>query len=123
MSDGEERRTVTAAGILEQIRDTITVKRVFGEAYASDGCLVVPVAAVRVGGGGGDGDGAAAGGKSGSGFGFGVAARPVGVYRIRGEEVAWLPAFDLTRVAVLGEIVGLVALLVLRSILRGRGRR
>jgi uncharacterized spore protein YtfJ len=111
MSHGEERRTMTAAGILEQARDTITVKRVFGEAYASDGCLVVPVAAVW--GGGGGGDGADAGGSSGSGGGFGVSARPVGVYRIRGEEVAWLPAFDLTR----------VALLVLRSILRGRDRR
>ena len=121
MSNGEERRTMTAAGILEQVRDTITVKRVFGEAYASEGCLVVPVAAVR--GGGGGGDGADAGGNGGSGGGFGVSARPVGVYRIRGEEVTWLPAFDLTHVAVLGEIVGIVALLVLRSILRGRGRR
>ena len=67
MSNGEERRTMTVAGILEQVRDTITVKRVFGEAYASDGCLVVPVAAVR--GGGGGGDGADAGGNGGSGSG------------------------------------------------------
>ncbi len=69
MSNGEERRTMTAAGILEQVRGTITVKRVFGEAYASEGCLVVPVAAVR--GGGGGGDGADAGGNGGSGGGFG----------------------------------------------------
>jgi uncharacterized spore protein YtfJ len=121
MSNGEQRPTMTAAGILEQARDTITVKRVFGEAYVSEGCLVVPVAAVRGGGGGRDGTDSA--GNGGSGGGFGVSARPVGVYRIRGDEVAWLPAFDLTPVALLGEIVGLVALLVLRSILRGPGRR
>ena len=120
MSPGEQSGPTTVEQILEQARDTITVKRVFGEAYASGGCLVVPVAAVRGGGGGGGGGDPA--GNAGSGGGFGVSARPVGVYRIRGEEVTWLPAVDATRIAVLGEVVAIVALLVLRSLFRWGGR-
>jgi len=69
--------------------------------------------------GGGGGDPA---GNAGSGGGFGVSARPVGVYRIRGEEVTWMPAVDATRIAVLGEVVAIVALLVLRSLFRWGGR-
>jgi len=107
--------------MLGEARDSVTVKRVFGEAYASEGCLVVPVAAIRSGGGGGIGGDAA--GNGGTGGGFGLSARPVGVYRIKGEEVSWLPAVDATRVAVLGEVVVIVALLVLRSILGRRRRR
>jgi uncharacterized spore protein YtfJ len=120
MTVGQGSR-MTARQILEQARDTLTVKRVFGEPVAGDGCLMVPVAALWGGGGGGEGrDGE---GSDGSGGGFGVMARPVGVYRLRGDEVTWVPAFDLTRVALLGELVGLVALLVLRSIGRNRARR
>ena len=118
MTHGEQSGPATVGRILEQARDTITVKRVFGEAYASEGCLVVPVAAVR-GGGGGVGDPA---GNSGRVGGLGVSARPVGVYRIRGEEVTWMPAVDATRIAVLGEVVAIVALLVLRSLFRWGGR-
>jgi hypothetical protein len=42
----------------------------------------------------------------------------VGVYVVRGGNVTWEPAFDLSRVAVLGTLTGLVALLVLRSVVR-----
>lgn len=107
-------------GILGRARDSLTVKRVFGEAYGSEGCLVIPVAAIRGGGGGGGGGDDS--GNAGSGGGFGLSARPVGVYRIKGDDVSWLPSVDVTRVAVLGEVVAIVALLVLRSIVR-RHRR
>lgn len=120
MSPSEQPGEKTVERILGEARDAVTVKRVFGEAYASEGCLVVPVAAIRSGGGGGIGGDAA--GNGGTGGGFGLSARPVGVYRIKGEEVTWLPAVDATRVAVLGEVVAIVALLVLRSILRRRRR-
>lgn len=120
MSTTEQSGPATVGRILEQARETITVKRVFGKPYASEGCLVVPVAAVRGGGGGGGGGDTA--GNSGTGGGFGVSARPVGVYRIRGEEVTWMPAVDVTRIVVLGEVVAIVALLVLRSFLRRSGR-
>jgi hypothetical protein len=47
-----------------------------------------------------------------------VTARPVGAYRIKDDEVTWIPAIDATRVAIMGQLVGIVALLVLRSIIR-----
>jgi uncharacterized spore protein YtfJ len=118
MSVGERPGAMTVERIFEQARDTLTVKRVFGEPYEVEGCLVVPVASVRGGGGGSD-----TAGNGGSGGGFGTSARPVGVYRIKGDEVTWLPAVDSTRVAVLGEVVAIVALLVLCSVLRRSSRR
>ncbi len=47
-------------------------------------------------------------------------ARPVGAYQIKDGEVSWIPAADTTRVIILSQVVVVVALLVLRSILRGR---
>jgi uncharacterized spore protein YtfJ len=111
--------------LLQQTRDALTVKRVFGEQYERDGVTVIPVAAVRGGGGGGQGEGAApdgAGTGSGSGGGFGITARPAGVYVIEGGTVSWRPAVDVNRIVMGGQIVAVVALLVLRSILRHRRR-
>lgn len=51
-----------------------------------------------------------------------MSARPVGAYQIKDDEVAWVPAADTTRVIIVAEIVAIVALLVMRSILK-RGRR
>ena len=105
--------------ILEGARDSITVRRVYGDPYEKDGVTFVPAAAVRGGGGGGEGEDANA--SSGSGGGFGVMARPVGAYRIKDGEVIWVPAADTTRVIIFGQVVAIVALLVLRSIFRSRG--
>ena len=109
------------AELLQQIRGALTVKQVFGDPYERDGATVIPVAAVRGGGGGGHGEGSgpeAVGKGSGSGGGFGVAARPAGVYVIEGNSVSWRPAVDVNRVVLGGQIVVVVALLVLRSVLR-----
>ena len=109
--------------VLQQIRDALTVKRVFGDAYERDGAMVIPVAVVRGGGGGGHGEGGgpqAVGTGSGSGGGFGVAARPAGVYVIEGNSVSWRPAVDVNRIVMGGQIVVVVALLVLGSVLRHR---
>lgn len=38
-----------------------------------------------------------------------VRAKPVGVFVIRGGEVKWEAAVDATRVALMGELIGLVA--------------
>lgn len=105
--------------VLTQARDALTVRRVFAEPYEKDGVTVVAVASVRGGGGGGGGEGPQGEG-SGSGGGFGMSARPVGMYLIRGDEVAWRPAVDATRLAIGGQIVAVVALLVIRSIVRSR---
>ena len=37
-----------------------------------------------------------------------LAARPVGVFVVKDGEASWLPAVDVTRIAVLGVLVGLV---------------
>lgn len=124
--------------VLAQARDTMTVRRVFGEPIERDGVTIIPVANVMGGGGGGGGEGpvlpAAAGAAaaaapegaasptvaSGSGAGFGVRATPAGAYVIRDGEVRWEPAVDMTRVIVMGQIVGIIFLLVVRSILKSR---
>ena len=108
--------------LLQHTRDTMTVSRAFGEPYERNGVLVVPVAAVRGGGGGGHGEGGEgnSGSGSGSGGGFGLAAKPAGVYVIEGSSVSWRPAVNVNRIVLGGQVVAVVALLVLGSILRAR---
>jgi uncharacterized spore protein YtfJ len=103
---------------IEAGRDSITVKRVYGEPFERNGVTVIPAASVQGGAGGGSGD--QPDGQTGGGGGFGVRARPVGAYVIRGEQVSWEPAFDLNRAILGGQVVALVGLLVLRSIRRRR---
>lgn len=107
--------------IMEGTRDALTVRRVFGEPYETNGVTVIPAAAVRGGGGGGEGEGETAE-TSGVGGGFGMSARPIGAYEIHGEQVRWVPAADTTRVILLAEILAIVALFVIRSIVRRADR-
>ena len=109
--------------LMRQTKDTLTVSRLFGEPVAGDGVTVIPVAVVRGGGGGGHGEGPGpegVGTGSGSGGGFGIAAKPAGVYVIEGDSVRWRPAVDVNRVVLGAQVVMIVALLVLRSVLRHR---
>jgi uncharacterized spore protein YtfJ len=108
--------------LIEQTRDTLTVKRVFGESYERDGLTVIPVAKVMGGGGGGSGQSPKDEG-TGEGGGFGVRVRPVGVYVVRGEDVTWRPAVDVNRVILGAQVAGVVAVLALRSVLKRRYRR
>ena len=66
--------------------------------------------------------GALAGGIQGDtasfGVGFGVKASPAGVYVIEGDDVRWLPAVEPERLALIGGVIGVIALLVLRSIIK-----
>lgn len=116
MTTGEKREPGKLDAILAGARDALTVRRVFGDPYERDGALVLPAAAVRGGGGGGSSDGDESGG--GLGGGFGVSARPAGVYVIREGDVSWHPALDTTRVVVGGQVVAIVALLVVRSVVK-----
>ena len=60
---------------LDAVKDTLTVGRVFGDAYEVGGTTIIPVASVRGGGGGGGGEAPTDGGVStGGGVGFGVKA-------------------------------------------------
>jgi uncharacterized spore protein YtfJ len=113
---------------LDAVKDALTVRRVYGDAYQVDGVMVIPVARVRGGGGGGGGEGTGTdngseGSGSGAGVGFGIDARPIGVYVVKDGEVTWQPAIDVMRVIVGGQIVALVAILTLRSLVRHRRHR
>jgi len=60
---------MNALDTVNQMRDAITVRRVYGEPYQEDGVTIIPAAHV-VGGGGGGGDTLGNGGS-----GFGMSAR------------------------------------------------
>lgn len=106
--------------LLERARDRMHVGVVFGDPFEKDGITLIPAAKVAGGGGGGSGG---QGEQLGEGGGFGLNARPVGAYVIRDGVVTWQPAIDLNRVIIGGQIVGIVALLSLRSIVRARQKR
>jgi uncharacterized spore protein YtfJ len=108
---------MNVAEMLDGAREAITVRRVYGDPIERDGITIIPAADVMGGGGGGSDS------EENGGGGFGMWARPVGVYVVRGGNVTWEPAFDLSRVAVLGTLTGLVALLVLRSVVRAISSR
>jgi uncharacterized spore protein YtfJ len=104
---------------IEQARDAVTVRRVYGDPIERDGVTVIPAAVVQGGGGGGSGT-APEGTGSGSGGGWGLRARPVGAYVLRDGELRWESALDLNRVILGGQIVAVVALLTLRTWLKSR---
>ena len=106
------KETISAA------RDSITVKRVYGDVYERNGVAVIPAAHVQGGAGGGSGEQE---GKTGTGGGFGIRATPAGAYVIRGDRVSWQPAFNLNRAIVGCQLLGLAAILLThRRLLRRR---
>ena len=108
--------------VLAQARDTMTVKRVFGEPYEKDGVTIIPAARVQGAAGGGSGEDPQGQGR-GSGSGFGVTARPVGAFIIQGGELSWRPAVDVNRIILGGQVVVVIALLTLRAIVKARAKR
>jgi uncharacterized spore protein YtfJ len=118
--------------VIDRARDSITVKRVYGDAIQQEGVTVIPAAMVAGGGGGGggeapvpqQGEGVGVVGKgSGSGTGFGLRARPVGAFVIREGRVRWVPAVDVNRIIRGGQLLAGTALVLfgLGRLLRGRG--
>jgi uncharacterized spore protein YtfJ len=103
--------------VIAQARDALTVKRVFGEPYEKDGVTIIPAARVQGTAGGGSGQDPQSQGQ-GSGSGFAIAARPVGAFVIRDGELSWRPAVDVTRIALGGQVVAVVALLTVRGIIK-----
>jgi uncharacterized spore protein YtfJ len=115
--------------LLGKVADHISVGRAFGPAYEKDGTLVIPVAFVAGGGGGGgsevaDAEVVSKGGDeadnhhspmTGSGGGFGGVVMPVGVYVVNGERVRWLPAVNVT-------LLALAAISLVRLLARTRVR-
>jgi uncharacterized spore protein YtfJ len=103
---------MNAIEAINQAKDVMTVRRVYGEPYQEDGLTIIPAANVTGGaGGGGDTEGN-------GGAGFGVRARPAGAWVIKNGEAVWRPAFDLNRAVLVGQLVAIVALLVARSVVK-----
>jgi len=127
MSELEHRPDASPAApparsaFLNNVKDAITVTRVFGDPIEHDGAVVIPAA--YVGGGGGEGGGTQPDGAMGTGGGFGVKARPAGALVLRDGDVRWVPASDPERRLVIGATVAVVGILALRSLLGGRRRR
>ncbi|MCV7066223.1 hypothetical protein H7H51_11710 [Mycolicibacterium farcinogenes] len=73
--------------------DATTTSRVFGDPYVTpDGATVIPVCSVRR---------RADSGRSSS--------RPLGIFVVKDGKSTWVPAVDTTRIALMGELIGLVA--------------
>jgi uncharacterized spore protein YtfJ len=104
--------------IMESWRDTYTARRVFGDPIEKDGVTVIPVAMVAGGGGGGTGPAEGAEDTESGGGGFSGMARPAGVYVLRGDDVQWRAAIDVT---LLGMAV--IALAALTVLVMGRALR
>jgi uncharacterized spore protein YtfJ len=117
---------VNAENVLAKAADNLSVRRAFGTAYEKDGMLIIPVAIVVGGGGGGTArtrrDHPAAGlgsppeegdtahditpqdsGRTEVGGGFGGLVLPSGAYVVKGDQVRWVPAVDVT-IAVLASL-------------------
>ena len=102
--------------LLSGVRDSLTVRRVYGDPIEQDGVVVIPAASVG-GGGGGGGDS-----EDNGGGGFGLSARPVGAYVIRDGEVSWKPAIDVQRMILGWQVVSALGVLAFWSIARRRRR-
>ena len=125
--------------ILARASEHLSVRRAFGPAYEKDGLLIIPVAVVAGGGGAGTararpgssaglpdnppGEGGTAddatpqdSGGSDTGGGFGGLVLPSGAYVVKGDQVRWVPAVDVT-------IVALVSLSLVRVLARTWTRR
>lgn len=112
--------------LVAKAADNLSVRRAFGTAYEKDGMLIIPVAIVAGGGGGGTGrtrrGNPAAGpgsppeeaatardsapqhsGRTEEGGGFGGLVLPSGAYVVKGDQVRWVPAVDVT-IAVLASL-------------------
>lgn len=106
--------------IANTARESLTVRRVYGEPVEQDGVTFIPAASLS--GGFGGGRGKDPNGQEGEGGGFGMKGRPAGAYVVRNGEVIWRPAVDVNR--VIG-VIGLVAAtyLVMRPrMVRARSR-
>ncbi len=119
--------------IVDQARESLGSKRVFGEPYEKNGVTVIPAARVMGGAGGGDAgekaaqvegvegaEGARTGAGTGTGVGYGMMGSPAGAFVIKGNDVKWLPAVDVNRLMFGFQLMFIVFFLVVRSIARSR---
>jgi len=131
--------------LLTKVSDNLSVRRAFGAAYEKDDMLIIPVAMVAGGGGGGAArprrDDPAAGpgplsegdpaghdatpndSRMDTGGGFGGLVLPAGAYVVKGDQVRWVPAVDMTIVVLASlSLVRMLARTWTRSRQRQGGR-
>jgi uncharacterized spore protein YtfJ len=122
---------MTLNELLEQAKESIGSKGVFGTPYEKNGVTVIPAARIMGGAGGGQGpiprstDGTAAtdeagSEQTGSGGGFGVSGQPTGAFVIKGNEVRWVPAVDVNRLMFGFQMVLIAFFFAWRSIAKAR---
>lgn len=104
--------------ILDQVKEVVGGTTVFGQPYEKNGITVIPAATVWGGGGGGQDSSA----EGAAGGGAGVQARPVGAFVVKGEDVSWVPAIDISRIVLMGQIVMIIAIVSWRSVAKARLR-
>lgn len=131
--------------ISEAVAESFGVRQVYGEPVERDGVLVVPAARVSSGGGAGGGgsEPAAATGQSragepagdaaaedgtpveggGGGLGFGRHAEPAGAFVLDDHGVRWVPAVDVNRVVLGGQVALVLAVAAVAWAVARRRRR
>ncbi len=88
--------------VLDQLAADDAVRRVYGQPYqTADGATVISVAKVRWRGKRRSEDGA--------GY---LAAAPLGVFVIHGNQARWVAAIDENRIALIGVITGLLSAVI-----------
>ena len=105
--------------VLDQVKEIVSSATVYDKPYEKNGVTVIPASRLMGGGGGGQ-QGAE---ESPAGGGAGIQARPAGALVIKGDQVTWVPAFDLNRVVFLGQLLVLAGILSWRSVAVARARR
>lgn len=104
-----------AQAILDRARDAMSVQRVFGEPIRDGDVTIIPVAKVSGGAGAGSGSD-----DEGGGGGFGMHATGIGVYEIRNGIATYKPAIDVNRVIMGGQMIAVVAIIIVGGIIRAR---
>ena len=113
----------TLKGIVEQIRDTATVKTIYGEPVKTEGKTIVPVARVRYGFGGGGGtqeqgptpdEGGGPKQNVGGGGGGGIDVTPIGFIEVTQDETRFVSFEERPRIIKAAFILSLLGLFLLR---------
>jgi len=86
----------TFDGMVAKIKDSATVRNVYGDPIQAGDKTIVPVANVAYGFGGGE----SKEDRGGFGGGGGMRARPIGVLEITGAETKWVPLNPLRTIAI-----------------------
>jgi uncharacterized spore protein YtfJ len=142
------RHTPDLSRISESLAEAFGAREVYGEPIERDGATVIPAARVWSGGGAGGGGGTEPGGAAdtapsedsadpagrgtepgalaeggGGGFGFGRRAEPAGAFVMDEHGVRWVPAVDVNRLVLGGQVAFVLAVAAVAWVVSRRRRR